>query len=99
MRRGTTPTNIFNANIDLTGATAIYVTYQQYNKTVIEKTIDDVTIDGEVISVPLTQIETLNLIPDVPVRIQVRAVLQDGNRVTSNILSTNVETVLKEGEI
>lgn len=99
MRRGTTPTNIFNANIDLTGATAIYVTYQQYNKTVIEKTIDDVTIEGEVISVPLTQIETLNLIPGVPVRIQVRAVLQDGNRVTSNILSTNVETVLKEGEI
>ena len=99
MRRGTTPTNIFNANIDLTDATSLFVTYQQYGKTVIEKTIEDVTIDGETISVPLTQRETLSFIPEIPVRIQVRAALPDGTRVSSNILSVNVETVLKEGEI
>lgn len=32
MFRGTTPTNIFNVNVDLTNAEVIYITYSQQNK-------------------------------------------------------------------
>ena len=41
--RGTTPTNKFNVSMDLTEATVLYITYAQLGKTVIEKTLADVT--------------------------------------------------------
>ena len=41
MIRGTTPTNIFNVDVDLTTATAIYITYNQNGKTVFEKSLAD----------------------------------------------------------
>lgn len=41
-RRGSTPTNTFDVDIDLTGAT-VFITYTQNNTTVLEKSGDGVT--------------------------------------------------------
>ena len=100
MYRGTTPNNIFSVDIDLTGAEVVYITYSQKGETVIEKTIDDITITSESLTVTLTQAETLRL-KEREVEIQIRAGFggENGDRVRSNIMVAEVEKILKDGEI
>lgn len=104
MRRGTTPTNTFDVDVELETADVIYITYKQNGHTVIEKTIDDITItpkegdQPETLSVELTQSETLRL-KSGEVSIQIRARFPDGTAVASNIMDVPVDVILKEGVI
>ena len=43
MRRGSTPTNVFDVDIDLRDAT-VFVTYEQFGNIVLEKTGEDLTV-------------------------------------------------------
>lgn len=96
-RRGSTPINAFKTNIDLSEAT-IYITYQQKNKTLVEKTGDDITVTPEQISCVLTQEETLKFEPGT-VEIQIRYVLPDGTADASNIVTVSSTKILKDGVI
>lgn len=98
MHRGTTPTNIFRTDVDLTNASVLFITYKQNGKVVLEKTIDDVSIHGEMVEVRLSQRETL-LFSEGIVTIQIRAKFQDGSVIASSLIRTNVREILKEGEI
>lgn len=97
MRRGSTPTNTFHVNLDLTEAT-IFVTYSQNGCIAFEKTGDDLEVTEDQIVVSLTQAETLSL-KSGRVEIQIRYVLADGTADASNIMSTTAERILKDGEI
>lgn len=97
--RGTTPIHIFNTDVDLSNAVAIYVTYKQANTVVAEKSIDEMTVTPETITLNLTQEDTLNFLPMRNVLIQIRAKFQDGTAIKSKTISTSVEDVLKEGVI
>ena len=77
----------------------LFITYAQDGKTILEKTIADVTYDGEKITVPFTQDDTLAFQTAKHVEIQIRARFPDGSAVASNILKVPVERILKEGEI
>lgn len=100
MRRGTTPTNVFNLDTDLSDAQALYITYQQDSQTKIEKTKEDVTFDEDnVMYVTLTQEDTLNLEEDKYIKVQIRALFADGSAIASNIITTTVGSILKDGEI
>lgn len=98
MRRGTTPTISYNVDIDLTSALELYITLKQDGLVVIEKSIEDVTITSESISIALTQEETLNLVPG-KVLMQIRAKMPDGAALASNIMMGYVEQILKNGVI
>lgn len=98
MHRGTTPTNIFRTDVDLTNASVLFITYKQNGKVVLEKTIDDVSIHGEMVEVRLSQRETL-LFSEGIVTIQMRAKFQDGSVIASSLIRTNAREILKEGEI
>ena len=98
MIRGTTPTNVFNVNLDLTNADVIYITYAQQNKPIIEKAINDIVVEPDKLTVKLTQQETLKL----QVRaceIQIRARFPDGTAIASNIIQTTARKILKGGVI
>lgn len=97
MRRGTTPTNTFSVDVDLTGAT-VYVSYEQDGKVIIEKTGTDVTITSTDVTVTLTQADTLAFHPG-RVCVQIRYVDQLGTADASNIMETTAERILKDGEI
>ena len=103
MRRGTTPTHVFNTDIDLSGAEVIYVTYQQNGKTIIEKTRDSLEVTEDTVVVHLTQAETLLFSQGSnaqQVRVQIRAKWPgSGQAVASNVVQTTVKEILKEGEI
>ena len=98
MFRGTTPKNIFDVNLDCTGAELIYITYSQHGKTIVEKTIEDVTVAEGQITVNLSQEETLRF-RAAPVDIQIRVKFPDGSATASNIINTTVEKILKDGVI
>jgi hypothetical protein len=98
MRRGTTQQIIFalSESIDMA---ALYITFQQGGKTVLEKTIDDVVIDGNNIIVDFTQEDTLALKGSQTVYIQLRIRDTSDNAVASNVLRLYADDILKEGVI
>ena len=98
MRRGTTPTNTFTVDVDLTSAVALYITYKQGARVAIEKAIDDIDITSEALTVTLTQQDTLKLQKG-DVDIQVRVRFPDDKALASDIITVPVERVLKDGVI
>lgn len=97
--RGTTPTNVFNVNVDLRDVEDILITYSQKGKPVINKTISDVDITENSVTVTLTQTETLKLDHVYDVQIQIRALFDDGTAIASDIISVDVGAILYEGVI
>lgn len=98
MRRGTTPTLTISTDIDLTEASNFYLTFKQGDRVIFEKTLDDVTITEDSVSVWLSQAETLALKDGKMVSFQIRATLGD-QKVASNIMTSPVGEILKGGEI
>lgn len=99
MIRYTTPTHIFNVNLDFTRVDVIYVTYNQNGTNLVEKTKKDLTITVDQITLTLSQEDTGKFVIGEPVEIQIRARFYDGTAVASNIMRTTVERVLKGGVI
>lgn len=107
MTRGTTPTHTFTLPDNLKTATlsALYITYAQGSKTVLEKTLSDVTIKNGVIICTLTQADTLKFeVLDKhcgcdKVAIQVRMKTSDSVAMASDIMSVPIRDILKDGEI
>ena len=97
--RGTTPTNVFNTNVDLTDAEEIYVTYAQKGNVVINKYIEDLEVETNNVRVTLTQVDTLKLDTVYDVEIQIRALFDDGTAIASDIITVDVERILKDGVI
>lgn len=101
-KRGSTPTNTFNCNVDLTGAT-VFVSYAQRGTVIVEKTGNDLTITatdtGSAVELTLTQAETLRFQSGNVVDIQIRYVMSDGTADASNIIKVDAERILKDGVI
>lgn len=99
MIRGTTPTHVFETDVDLTGAEEIYITYKQ-GSTVVEKVMADCDVTAESVSVNLTQAETL-LFREGGFRaqVQIRVKFPDGSALASNIIPIDISPILKQGEI
>lgn len=98
MRRGTTPVINIETDIDLSDATNLFVSFEQGKEIVVEKTLSDVTITEDAVSIHLTQEDTLKFADDKVVRVQLRCTLH-GEKLASNIMTAEVGEILKGGEI
>lgn len=98
MYRGTTPTNVFRTDVDLENASVLFVSYKQNGKVVLEKSLEDVSVKKTLVTVNLTQKETL-LFQDGIVTIQIRAKFPDNMAIASNLIRTTAEEIVKDGEI
>lgn len=97
MVQATTPTFILTLpdTVDLSQAANIYFSLRQKN-VIIEKSNDDLTVDGQTVSVHLSQAETLQLVSGAA-QIQLNWTYANGSRACSNIVSVQVtENLLKE---
>ena len=97
MVQATTPTFILTLpdTVDLSQAANVYFSMRQKNA-LIEKTGDDLTVDGQTVSVYLSQAETLQLVSGAA-QIQLNWTYANGSRACSNIVSVQVtENLLKE---
>lgn len=98
MYRGTTPTNVFRTDVDLENASVLFVSYKQNGKVVLEKSLEDVNVKKTLVTVNLTQKETL-LFQDGIITIQIRAKFPDNTAIASNLIRTTAEEIVKDGEI
>ena len=98
MHRGTTPINIFRTDVDLTNASVLFITYKQNGKVILEKSIDEVKIQNNIVSVYLSQKETLLFMEGI-VTIQIGAKFSDGSAIASSLIRTSTYEILKDGEI
>lgn len=99
MIRGTTPTHVFETDVDISDAVVLYVTYKQGN-VIVEKTKEDCEVTSNSISVKLTQKDTLLFkVGNYKTEVQIRARFEDGTAVASNAIPLDVSPILKRGEI
>ena len=105
MIQGTTPVHTFSLGAEFQALTeqgleSLYVTYAQLGSVVVDKTLDDVSLEEGSVVTSLTQEETLQFNPDAPVEIQIRFLTRDNQEAyATNILTEPVERVLKAGVI
>lgn len=96
MTQATTPTFILTLpnSVDLSQAENVYFTLRQNNVS-IQKSTNDLMIEGQTVSVFLSQIDTLQLTAGTA-QMQLNWTYENGGRACSNIVSVNVtENLLK----
>lgn len=100
MYRGTTPTLKFQLPIDTGSITVLSVAVAQAGQVKIEKSLSDVHLDGNVISCPLTEAETLSLTagPGTDAKIQLRVGV-GAQRMASQVFAVPVERILRDGAL
>lgn len=100
MRRGTTPTHTFTIpdDIDISAWVVIYITYSQFGRTQLEKNIDEININEQVLSVHLTQEETLAFKKGAA-GVQIRARDAVDEAYASEEMPFTVQDVYKKGKI
>lgn len=98
MHRGTTPTLTFTLPFSTENVDNAYITFDQYGTVKIDKALPELECDGNKITVRLTQAETLSLRHDCAVEMQI-SIRVGSNVMRSQIISTTVERILKDGEI
>lgn len=74
----------------------LFITYQQNKETIVEKNIADCTFENGMVSVYLSQEETLRFKDDVVISVQIRARLTNGAATKSEIIETYTDYVLKK---
>lgn len=101
MIRGTTPTLEFTLPFDTSLIAEMYITMSQNDKVVLEKSMADCNCFGMVITLNLTQEDTLKLEqkPGAQAEIQIRIRTKEGEALASDIMRVYVGRILKEGVI
>ena len=96
MIRGTTPTHTFNSKIETANIRSLRITYNQGDKTVLEKTESDVIMSDTAIKVKLTQEDTYKFQANVPVQIQMKIKTTSQDVLASRIKTVSVAAILNE---
>lgn len=99
MIRGTTPTLEFALPFDAGILAEAWVTMSQDKKVVLNKELSDCQCEGNVLTVKLTQEDTLKLKCNCLAEIQIRARTTDGDAVASEIIAVSPDRILKDGVI
>jgi hypothetical protein len=95
MIQGTTPTLLFKFSVDLALIKEWRICFYQEGKENLIKTNTDCVVDeNKVIYVKLTQEETLNFDVDKYIKIQVKALTQDNNVISSQTITTHTHEIL-----
>ena len=97
MYRGTTPTITFPLPFAGSGITALNLCFAQKGEVILEKDLQDVTVNGSNLQVRLTEAETL-LFDHRKGMVEMQLRIGCGEaRVASNIMQVSVGRILKGG--
>ena len=90
MIRGTTPTHTFTLPFDVSNISKLKIIYAQNDSQIFCKGIEDCKLNGNTVSVSLTQSETLKFDHKKMVQIQLRVLSGGGDSLVSNVFNTSV---------
>ena len=99
MRIGTTPTHIFVLPVKTDQIKDVLIVYSQNDTEVFKKVTKDCSFDEEIVSVTLSQEDTLMLDHNSNVQIQIRVVSKGGVAYASRIFVVTAQQCLSEGVI
>lgn len=94
--KGCTALNSFHIPYNAAEIAVAWVTYVQAGAIVLDKTTDDCIIGDGIVTVNLSQEDTLKLKPWTSIQIQIRIRLHDGRVTKSKIFETTTDRLLKE---
>lgn len=94
MIRGTTPTHVFNIPFDTAELQEVRVSYSQCTGVVVQKETADCTMEGNAVSVTLTQADTLQFDDKMPVKIQLKVLTKAGCVLASRVFRKDVGEAL-----
>lgn len=94
MRLGTTPTHTFTLPFEAENISKALIVYAQSDREVLRKIRSDCHMEGNTLSVKLTQKETFRFNYNKKVQIQVRVLTTAGKALTSNIITADAEKCL-----
>lgn len=84
MKQGTTPTHIFELPFETSLIAKVRVLYRQDGKVKLRKEHEECSLNGNTISIRLTQEETLMFDCTSPVEIQLRVITLGGDSLVSD---------------
>lgn len=96
MFRGTTPTHTWNLPFDSSLLKEVSITYMQNDENVIKKTEDDCTMEGNRISITLSQEDTLKLEPKVRTTVQLKVMTINDSVMATKPKSISVSDIQDE---
>ena len=96
MIRGTTPTHKFRIPFNTDMVKDVRISYAQDGVIIAEKTVEDCVLEGNEITIKLTQEETLKFHDKRQVELQVRLLTKDGNAMATSIYTLSAGKVLNE---
>lgn len=99
MIRGTTPTLSFELPSEIAEVSELWITVLQNSTVMINKTLAECELNGNLLTVRLTQEETLKLQGDCTAKIQLRVRTASGDAMASEIMENHVYPILKGGVI
>lgn len=90
MRRGTTPTHVFEVPINIADIKELKITYCQENAIVLEKKLKDCKNTENKVNVTLTQEDTFLFREHIPANIQLRVLDVYGHVTSTDVASIPV---------
>lgn len=99
MIRGTTPTIKFNIDAPTENIENLEIYFADGDKLILEKNLSDLTISEKVVSLTLSQEDSLKLAENTFIKVQIRILYSDGSVIASNVMKCFVDEILKDGEI
>lgn len=97
--RGTTPDLKFTLPFDTAVLAECWVTLAQRGRVIINKTLSECKTEGKVLTVSLTQEETLKFDESRQIEVQLRARDSAGHAYRSQIFTADPGKLIKEGVI
>lgn len=96
MIRGSTPTHIFEIPFDTSNIADLRVIYSQNGREIVSKRPAECTLDGQVITVTLTQEDTLKFDCSQMVKIQLKILSTNGRALLSDVMLKDVDECLSD---
>lgn len=96
MTRGSTPTHVFTLPFGAETVKTVEITYAQNEAIKLQKTNADCVLEGNAVSVKLTQEDTFKFDEKPLVEIQIRVLTLGGDVIPSDIMYTTVKRCLSD---
>lgn len=93
---GTTPTHIFKIPFDTSQLKEIRISYAQDDEVIVEKNTSDCILEGDKITVTLSQEDTLKFSHRKAVELQLKVLTVDGCVLANNVIRVRVEEILNK---
>jgi hypothetical protein len=93
---GTTPTHTFTLPFDIDVIKSLKITYAQGGEVMLTKRKEDCILEGDTVTVKLSQEDTFNFIYPGDIEIQVRILTNAGDALTSYIHKVSLSKCLDD---